>query len=162
GAQPTTTTSSESCRRNYERPRSSWARPPASSRDRSRGCCGAAALSPTSETGSRRRYKRSVRGRRSAFMADRRKKLRLLPEFRRAYELTPVYKILFNVGQTNLQLNNYADALSAFETYLAAGGAEIPAKRRAAVEKDIAELQRKTASITVTVANALEDVDILV
>jgi len=84
-----------------------------------------------------------------------------LIEFRRAYELAPNYKILFNIGQVNLQLNNYADALAALEKYLEQGGAEIPKKRRAEVEKDIAGLKARTAHLTVTtpVEGAMVSVD---
>lgn len=73
-----------------------------------------------------------------------------LIEFKRAYELAPNYKVLYNIGQVNLQLNNYAAALQALNDYLTQGAAEIPVKRRQQVEKDIAALNARTAHITVS------------
>jgi hypothetical protein len=70
-------------------------------------------------------------------------------EFNRAYELAPNYKVLFNIGQVNLQLGNYAAARRAFEKYLKDGGAEIPAKRKADVEKELVGLKNRTAHVTV-------------
>jgi hypothetical protein len=72
-----------------------------------------------------------------------------LIEYKRAYELAPNYKILYNIGQVSLQLNNYADAMRALERYLREGGKEIPAKRRQDVEHDIAGLKSRTAFITI-------------
>lgn len=70
-------------------------------------------------------------------------------EFQRAYELAPNYRVLYNVGQVNLQLNNYAAALRAYEQYLAEGGDQISAERRAAAETEIAGLRARTARVTV-------------
>src|SRR5690349_11541014 len=44
-----------------------------------------------------------------------------LIEFRRAYELQPTYKILYNLGQVCYQLTEYACALRNFEKYLKEG-----------------------------------------
>jgi len=70
-------------------------------------------------------------------------------EFNRAYELAPNYKVLFNIGQVNFQLGNYAAARRAFEQYLKDGGNEIPAKRKADVEKELVGLRNRTAFVTV-------------
>ena len=70
-------------------------------------------------------------------------------EFNRAYELAPNYKVLFNIGQVNLQLGNYAAARRAFEQYLKEGGQEMQDKRRAEVEKELVSLKNRTAHITV-------------
>jgi hypothetical protein len=40
-----------------------------------------------------------------------------LIEFTRSYDLAPTYKILYNIGEVNLQLNNYASSLDALERY---------------------------------------------
>jgi hypothetical protein len=72
-----------------------------------------------------------------------------LIEFQRAYELAPNYRILYNIGAVNYQLNNYVDALRTLERYLAEGGKEIPAKRREEVEQDIKNLKARTAHITI-------------
>jgi hypothetical protein len=72
-----------------------------------------------------------------------------LIEFERAYELVPNYRVLYNIGQVNYQLNNYAKALTALRRYLDEGGAEVPSARRTAVEQDIAQLRDRVASLTV-------------
>lgn len=81
--------------------------------------------------------------------ADGDYKLALI-EFERAYELAPNYKALYNIAQTSSQLGRYAAARRAFEQYLKDGGAEIPEKRRADVEKDLASLRGRTALVNVT------------
>src|SRR5690349_16550442 len=53
-----------------------------------------------------------------------------LIEFQRAYDAAPNYKVLYNLGQTSLELQDYAGALKAFRGYLDGGGREIPAARR--------------------------------
>jgi len=73
-----------------------------------------------------------------------------LIEFDRAYELVPTYRVLFNIGQVNFQLNNYARSLAAFRRYLLDGGADVSPDRRAAVEADIASLLKRVASVHVT------------
>ena len=53
-----------------------------------------------------------------------------LIEFQRAYEASPNYKVLYNLGQTNLELQDYAGALKALRGYLEGGGGAVPAARR--------------------------------
>jgi hypothetical protein len=72
-----------------------------------------------------------------------------LIEFERAYQLAPSYRVLYNIGQVNFQLANYAKALVAFRRYLSEGGAEVPADRRTLVEADIASLLERVASVRV-------------
>lgn len=72
-----------------------------------------------------------------------------LVEFKRAYELAPNYRVLFNLGQTSQELNDYASALTAFEQYLAQGGKEVDAKRKKEVEGWIATLKKKVARVQI-------------
>jgi hypothetical protein len=74
-----------------------------------------------------------------------------LVEFKRSYESAPSYRILYNIGQTNFELQDYAGALRAFERYLAEGGADVPANRRTIVEGEIRKLQGRVARIDVEV-----------
>jgi len=74
-----------------------------------------------------------------------------LVEFKRAYELDPNYRVLFNLGQTSQELNDYASALSAFRRYLDEGGKEIDKARRAKVEGFIDVLKNKVGTITIEV-----------
>lgn len=71
-------------------------------------------------------------------------------EFERAFSIAPSYRILYNIGLAYRSLNNYVDALNAFERYLAEGGSEVPKDRRESVEKEIAELRPRIARVNVT------------
>ncbi|WP_437715287.1 hypothetical protein WMF45_01985 [Sorangium sp. So ce448] len=83
-----------------------------------------------------------------------------LTEFRRAYELAPAYQVLYNIAGTCYQLKDYACALRAFEKYLADGGEQIPGGRRAEVERDVAVLRSRVA--TVEISTSAPDVEISV
>ena len=83
-----------------------------------------------------------------------------LVEFERAYSVGRNFKILFNIGQVHFQLNNYAKARLALEQYLQEGGAAIPEPRRASVEKDLATLRARTATLTVRVN--VGDADVMI
>lgn len=74
-----------------------------------------------------------------------------LVEFRRAYELAPNYIVLYNIGNVQFQLSDYAGALDSFEKYLAQGGANIDAKRKAEVDKDIDKLRSRVARVEIVV-----------
>jgi hypothetical protein len=74
-----------------------------------------------------------------------------LIEFQRAYDAAPNYKVLYNLGQTSLELQDYAGALKAFRGYLDGGGSQIPAARRAQVEADLKKLDSRVARVEVTV-----------
>ncbi|MFO0553515.1 MAG: PEGA domain-containing protein [Polyangiaceae bacterium] len=73
-----------------------------------------------------------------------------LVEFKRAYEIDPKYQVLYNIGESHYQLQDYANALKTFEKYLAEGGTKIPAKRRKEVEKEMVTLKGRVATITIT------------
>ena len=72
-----------------------------------------------------------------------------LVEFKRAYELDPNYRVLFNLGQTSQELNDYASALTAFRRYLEEGGKEIDKARRTKVEGFIDALKKKVGTVTI-------------
>ncbi len=73
-----------------------------------------------------------------------------LIEFQRAYDLAPSYKILFNIGQVHRQRNDYASALRVFERYLKEGGAEVDARRRGDIEKEINQLKGRVATLQIS------------
>src|SRR5512146_1507807 len=83
-----------------------------------------------------------------------------LIEFERAYSIGKNYKILYNIGQVHFQLNAYANARRALELYLHDGAGAIAAKRREDVEKDLATLRGRTATLTVHVNVADAEVTI--
>jgi tetratricopeptide (TPR) repeat protein len=72
-----------------------------------------------------------------------------LIEFERAYSLVPNYRLLYNIGQVNLQLHSYAKALDAFQAYLSEGGQDVPKARRDEVERTTESLRQRTASLRV-------------
>jgi tetratricopeptide (TPR) repeat protein len=72
-----------------------------------------------------------------------------LVELKRAYELSPDYRVLFNIGQTQLQLGDYVAASEAFEAYLREGGDQIDPERRASVEQDLGELRKRVATLEI-------------
>jgi hypothetical protein len=70
-----------------------------------------------------------------------------LIEFKRAYELAPNPHVLYNVGQTNYQLQNYAAAITAFEAYLS----EAPQPtHRAEVETTLETLRTRVSRLEIT------------
>ncbi|HEY1532581.1 MAG TPA: tetratricopeptide repeat protein, partial [Polyangiaceae bacterium] len=74
-----------------------------------------------------------------------------LVQFERAYQLKPNYKVLYNIGQTYFQLREYVEARDAMQRYVKDGGDQIDAERLAAVTKDLADLERRLAKVTLTV-----------
>lgn len=83
-----------------------------------------------------------------------------LVEMRRAYELHPTFKILYNLGLIHKQLNDHAAALDAFNGYLNEGGKKVDPKRHAEVEKYLAELKPLVATITIQVDVAGAEVSV--
>lgn len=83
-----------------------------------------------------------------------------LVEFRRAYDLSRNYKVLYNIGQTEFEIADYASAQRSFQRYLAEGGAEIDAARRAQVEEDLKKLAARVAKIQIT--SNVEGAEVLV
>ena len=79
-----------------------------------------------------------------------------LLEFKKAYELSPSWEVLYNLGQTNRELKDHANALTWFERYLAEGASKVPVKRRGFVEAAIKELRPKVAEIRLTVPAGAE------
>jgi hypothetical protein len=74
-----------------------------------------------------------------------------LAEFKRSYETAPSYRILYNIGQANNGLQDYAGALRAFERYLGEGGSEIDAERRSQVQAEIRRLRARVAFVEIEV-----------
>jgi hypothetical protein len=62
-------------------------------------------------------------------------------EFKAAYQISPSWKILGNLGIAAFKLERDGEALAAFEKYLADGGQEIDAEERAQFERDAQTLR---------------------
>ena len=81
-----------------------------------------------------------------------------LVEMERAYQIAPSYRILFNLGRIQKARNNYAAALRHFEGYLEEGKDSIAQERRTEVEKEIATLRGRVATVEVKVNMAGADI----
>ncbi|MEO6603759.1 MAG: PEGA domain-containing protein [Polyangiaceae bacterium] len=98
----------------------------------------------TATTEARERFKRGVvLYREGSFDAA-------FAEFRRAYELSPNYRVLYNLAQVQVERHDSVAAIDAFAQYLQQGGSEIEPERRAQVERDMATLRSRVAELTIT------------
>ncbi len=79
--------------------------------------------------------------------------------FRRANELRPSWKLLYNMGQSEAAARRYGLALDAFEQYLVGGGDEIQGDRR---EEVLAEIQRLRVLVGVVEVQAPDGTELLV
>jgi tetratricopeptide (TPR) repeat protein len=75
-----------------------------------------------------------------------------LVEFTRAYQLSPSYAVLYNIGKAQEALGQPVEAVAAFERYLAEGGAAVPADRRTKVTAQLKELEAHIGTITIHAA----------
>ncbi len=71
--------------------------------------------------------------------------------FRLAHKLSPNWKLLYNIGQSEAAAKRYGLALEAFERYLARGGDEIRGERQKEVLEEVDRLRRMVGSVEVTV-----------
>jgi hypothetical protein len=74
-----------------------------------------------------------------------------LAMFEHAYELFPHYSTLYNIGICHRALAQNADAANALQRYLDEGGAASPSEESVRVKALLAELDGKTATLTVSV-----------
>jgi hypothetical protein len=79
-----------------------------------------------------------------------------LVEFKRAYALVPNSAVLFNVGETQYQLQDYASALTTLERWLTESSANDP--RRAEVEGTVEVLRSRVGYVTIVTVPAGVDV----
>lgn len=71
-----------------------------------------------------------------------------LIEFKRAYEIAPNASVLYNIGETYYQLQNYASALAVFERYLTEAGTAAPHRRE--VEQTMDVLRTRVGKVRIT------------
>jgi hypothetical protein len=79
-----------------------------------------------------------------------------LVEFQRAYQLAPSYRVLYNIGQVDMELADYAGALTAYRRYLREGGPDVPADRVREVNGELQRLKGRVGSIIVQTAAGAE------
>lgn len=107
--------------------------------------------SAQSEPSSEARSQASVRFKRGVELFQEEAYRAALIEFQRAYELAPDYRLLYNIGGTKLQLQDYLGAAQAYEKYLTEGGSSVPRERREEVEPALRSLQARVGRVAVTV-----------
>ncbi len=73
-----------------------------------------------------------------------------LAEFRKAYQLSPSYRVLYNIAQTQNALHDFVGASKSLAQYIAEGGFNIPAERRAQVEELSAMLKERIAHLEIS------------
>ncbi len=81
-----------------------------------------------------------------------------LIEFNRAYEIAPNWAVLYDIGQAQYQLRDYAAALRTLERYTKEGGERMPPDRKAQVDREVVELRGRVAHVTI-LAN-VQDADV--
>jgi hypothetical protein len=74
-----------------------------------------------------------------------------LAEFERAYTLVPDYRVLYNIGQVNIQLGQYARAIVTLKEYVTRGATELSPDRIKSVQTDLDMLAGRTATIVLEV-----------
>jgi hypothetical protein len=74
-----------------------------------------------------------------------------LIEFKRAYKAVPHYKLLYNLGQASLELQEDSSAIDYFTSYLEEGEQELDAARKQEVAQTIVRLQARLATATISV-----------
>lgn len=81
-----------------------------------------------------------------------------LAEFKRAYGLSPSFRLLYNVGLCQVALGDSLAAVDAFSGYLREGGERVPAERRAQVDAEIARLGKQLAWLKIEVEERAADI----
>ena len=72
-----------------------------------------------------------------------------LAEFRKAYQISPAYRVLYNIAQTQYALHDFVGAYKSLMQYTAEGRGEIPADRRAQVDEMAAKLEERIAQLQI-------------
>lgn len=89
---------------------------------------------------------------------DARRYAEALAEFKRAYALSPAFRIQYNIGLSQAALGDALGAVEAFSTYLREGGTKVDSSRRAQVDAEIARLSKQLAWLTLDVEEPAAEV----
>ena len=76
--------------------------------------------------------------------------------FRRAYELNPHWKVLYNIAQSEAAAGRHGLAMEAFEKYYALGAEKISLERQKAVEAELVRLQRLVGFVEIDAPDGAE------
>ena len=74
--------------------------------------------------------------------------------FMQAYELSPSWKILGNLGLSALKIERYTDGIEAYERYLAQAGSSIDPSEKKQVERDLAIMKATSGKLTLSITGA--------
>lgn len=72
-----------------------------------------------------------------------------LAEFRKAYQLSPSYRVLYNIAQTQYALHDFVGAYKSIKQYIAEGGNDITADRRTQVDEMSMKLAERIAHLQI-------------
>jgi hypothetical protein len=73
-----------------------------------------------------------------------------LAEFQKAYHISPSYRVLYNIAQTQYALHDFVGAQKSLAQYVSDGRGEIPAERRTQVEDMSAKLADRIAHLQIS------------
>jgi tetratricopeptide (TPR) repeat protein len=73
-----------------------------------------------------------------------------LAEFRKAYQISPSYRVLYNIAQAQYALHDFVGAYKSLTQYVNEGGAEISSDRHQQVDEMFGKLSERIARIHVT------------
>jgi hypothetical protein len=73
-----------------------------------------------------------------------------LAEFRKAYQLSPSYRVLYNIAQTQFALHDFVGAYKSLIQYMAEGRGEISGERLMQVDDMSAKLRERIAHLQIT------------
>ncbi|RYZ05231.1 MAG: PEGA domain-containing protein [Myxococcales bacterium] len=74
-----------------------------------------------------------------------------LVQFERAYAIKSNFKVLYNIAQCYFELHQYVEARDALSRYVKEGASNIEAERKAQVDTDLSELQKRIAHLKLSV-----------
>lgn len=74
-----------------------------------------------------------------------------LLEFRRAYQSSPDFRVLYNIGLTEFQMGDYAAAYRTLSRYLSEGGAAVPEDRKRTVTAELQKLELRVGKLEIVV-----------
>src|SRR5205814_4501763 len=73
-----------------------------------------------------------------------------LQEFNAAYDISPQFSVLYNIGQAKMARHRPSDAIEVFARYLSEGEDRIPDSRRQKVQELVASLSSRLATLSIT------------
>jgi hypothetical protein len=74
-----------------------------------------------------------------------------LKSFKHAYELSPSWKMLSNLGLSALKLERDTEAIEAYERYLSSGGTQIDPAEHEQIQRDLEIMKNSAGSVTLHV-----------